>query len=61
MLLEGWVMILTKQIENMHCFRDISYNKQIKNGVGTLGGGNHFIEIDVDEDGNKYLVIHSIM
>lgn len=27
--------------------------------LGTLGGGNHFIEIDADEDGNKYLVIHS--
>ncbi len=27
--------------------------------LGTLGGGNHFIEIDVDDEGNKYLVIHS--
>ena len=27
--------------------------------LGTLGGGNHFIEIDVDKDGNKYIVIHS--
>lgn len=27
--------------------------------IGTLGGGNHFIELDADEDGNKYLVIHS--
>ena len=27
--------------------------------LGTLGGGNHFIEIDKDEEGNKYLVIHS--
>lgn len=27
--------------------------------LGTLGGGNHFIEIDVDDKGNKYLVIHS--
>lgn len=27
--------------------------------VGTLGGGNHFIEIDADEEGRKYLVIHS--
>ena len=53
------LMSLYKDIENMHCFNDISYNKQIKNGVGTLGGGNHFIEIDVDENDNKYLVIHS--
>ena len=27
--------------------------------LGSLGGGNHFIEVDVDEYGNKYLVIHS--
>ena len=27
--------------------------------IGTLGGGNHFIEIDRDDDGNLYLVIHS--
>ncbi len=26
---------------------------------GTLGGGNHFIEIDVDDEDNYYLVIHS--
>lgn len=28
-------------------------------GVGSLGGGNHFIEIGVDNQNNKYLVIHS--
>lgn len=50
---------LYKDIENMHCFEYLSYNNQIKNGVGTLGGGNHFVEIDVDDEGNKYLVIHS--
>ena len=27
--------------------------------LGTLGGGNHFIEVDVDENDNKYLVIHT--
>lgn len=27
--------------------------------IGTLGGGNHFIEMNKDEDGNFYLVIHS--
>lgn len=27
--------------------------------VGTLGGGNHFIEIDVDDEGDSYLVIHT--
>lgn len=27
--------------------------------IGTLGGGNHFIEVDEDKDGNKYLVVHT--
>ncbi len=27
--------------------------------LGTLGGGNHFIEVDIDENNNKYLVIHT--
>lgn len=27
--------------------------------IGTLGGGNHFIELDKDEDGRLYLVVHS--
>lgn len=29
------------------------------NSLGTLGGGNHFIEVDKDEEGALYLVIHS--
>lgn len=31
----------------------------IENSLGTLGGGNHFIEIDVDDEGMHYLVIHT--
>ena len=27
--------------------------------IGTLGGGNHFIEVDKDDDGDMYLVIHT--
>lgn len=27
--------------------------------IGSLGGGNHFIELDKDEDGNLWLVIHT--
>jgi RNA-splicing ligase RtcB len=30
-----------------------------RRAIGSLGGGNHFVEIDVDEDNNKYLVIHT--
>lgn len=31
----------------------------IERSLGTLGGGNHFIELNVDEEDNKYLVIHT--
>lgn len=27
--------------------------------LGSLGGGNHFIEADIDENGNRYLVVHT--
>lgn len=30
-----------------------------RRSIGTLGGGNHFIEIDRNEDGTLYLVVHS--
>lgn len=32
---------------------------KIRLSVGSLGGGNHFGEVDVDDDGNYYIVIHS--
>lgn len=37
---------------------DVSMDRALKS-IGTLGGGNHFIEIDVDDEGNKYLLIHT--
>ncbi len=43
----------------LRCFRSLKDTKRLERSLGTLGGGNHFIEIDVDDDGNKYLVIHS--
>lgn len=33
--------------------------RRAKESLGTLGGGNHFIEIDKDDEGNLYLVIHT--
>ncbi len=36
---------------------DLNY---VMRSLGTLGGGNHFIEFDVDDGGRKYLVIHSV-
>ena len=40
------------------CYKHINARKAIRS-IGTLGGGNHFIELDKDEESNLYLVIHS--
>ena len=34
-------------------------SKRLERSLGTLGGGNHFIEVDKAADGTKYLVIHT--
>lgn len=47
------------QLQDMKCYRDLKDTKSIQRSIGTLGGGNHFIEVDVDEENNKYLVIHT--
>ncbi len=41
------------------CWDYISNHQRIINSQGTLGGGNHYIELDVDDNGRVYLVIHS--
>ncbi|MBR2836249.1 MAG: RtcB family protein [Coriobacteriales bacterium] len=41
------------------CFRSLKDTRRIERSLGTLGGGNHFIEVDVSQDGHKYLIIHS--
>ena len=47
------------ELQDLHCYRELRDTKRIERSIGTLGGGNHFIEIDVAEDGYKYLVIHT--
>ncbi len=50
--------------EFMHTFEDLvkkleeDFHRTV-NSLGTLGGGNHFIEIDRDQSGNNWLTIHS--
>lgn len=43
----------------LRCYRSLQNTKWIERSLGTLGGGNHFIEIDRASDGTKYLVIHT--
>ena len=42
----------------LRCGRHIQKNKALLS-LGTLGGGNHFIELDQDSEKNTYLVVHS--
>ena len=43
----------------LRCYRSLKDTKRIARSLGTLGGGNHFIEIDRSVDGTNYLVIHT--
>lgn len=46
-------------LQTLHCFRDLKDTKRLERSLGTLGGGNHFIEIDRGSDDSLYLVIHT--
>lgn len=46
-------------LEELRCFGDLKNRNWLKCSLGTLGGGNYFIEVDRAEDGGYYLVIHS--
>lgn len=45
-------------LEELCCARHMDLLRAEKS-IGTLGGGNHFIEVDRDEDGRLYVVVHS--
>lgn len=44
---------------DLRCYRSLKNSKRLERSLGTLGGGNHFIEIDRAADGTQYLIIHS--
>ncbi len=46
-------------LTRLKCYRHLSRTKRLEKSLGTLGGGNHFIEVDRATDGTNYLVIHS--
>lgn len=54
----GRIMRFDK-LQELYCYRDLKDSKRIERSIGTLGGGNHFIEVDVDENNHSYLVIHT--
>ncbi|MDD6042817.1 MAG: RtcB family protein [Eubacteriaceae bacterium] len=46
-------------LTSLRCYRSLKDTRRLERSLGTLGGGNHFIEIDVASDGTYYLIIHS--
>lgn len=46
-------------LTELKCYRSLKKTKWIEKSLGTLGGGNHFIEIDESTEGTRYLVIHT--
>ena len=52
------VMLDDPELDELKCKDSVDLDRAYKS-IGTLGGGNHFIEIDKDDRGGYYLVIHS--
>ncbi|MGI6767181.1 MAG: RtcB family protein [Lentihominibacter sp.] len=46
-------------LTRLKCYRHLKQTRRLERSLGTLGGGNHFIEIDRAADGTNYLVVHS--
>lgn len=46
-------------LQELRCYRSLKNTKWLERSLGTLGGGNHFIEVDRASDGTNYLVIHT--
>lgn len=47
------------KLQELYCYNELKNLGWIKASIGSLGGGNHFIEVDVDDTGHHYLVIHT--
>ncbi len=46
-------------VKRLRCYRELKETKRVNLSIGSLGGGNHFIELDRDESGMTYLVVHT--
>lgn len=46
-------------VTGLRCYRELKDSGRINKAIGSLGGGNHFIELDKDDEDNVYLVIHT--
>ena len=46
-------------LTKLNCYSSLKKLSHLEKSLGTLGGGNHFIEIEQSKSGDYYLVIHS--
>lgn len=46
-------------LKQLKCFEKLKNIEYLELSLGSLGSGNHFIEVDIDDEDNKYLVIHT--
>ena len=53
------VDLAKRLIDQISCRKELRNRGWLEHSMATLGGGNHFIEIDEGSDGTKYLVIHT--
>lgn len=56
---ESWEKIVDKNSEFGKGLRNANSNKKWQNQAGTLGGGNHFVEVCLDESGRVWVMLHS--
>ncbi len=46
-------------LTRLRCYRELKDANRLERSLGTLGGGNHFIEVERAQDGTLYLVVHT--
>jgi len=47
------------EILNLKCYKELKDSGRFERALGTLGGGNHFMELDKDSEGNLYFIVHT--
>lgn len=52
-------MVRYPALHDLYCYKKLKETERLERSIGTLGGGNHFIELNTDNEKNVYLVIHS--
>lgn len=55
---EAHILARSTRLDKLRCKKHINI-PLAEISIGTLGGGNHFIEVDKDDENNLYLVIHT--